>query len=436
VTTSFRVKQIRQSAGLFAVLLTAINVKADSVKLRIDDAVAMAISGSSGLAAMETRVSALRTRPAQVKALADPMLSINAMSLPVDTFDTDQEPMTQLQIALSQPLPFPGKRALKEEIAETAVSEQEFQVAEKSQQIAGRVRSLWWQLHAEEKALSIISDNRALLSDFIEITRAKYAVGKGLQQDVLLAELELNRLLDRELKVSGLRDAISARLASLVNLPPGSTITTISTLNSQDFQDLPELTSVEQLSALGAQSRKLLAAYRQRIIAAGKRVDLAEKDRYPDFRVGVGYGLRDGENAAGDSRPDFLSVMFSMNLPIYAAGKQDRLVEQRFLEKQQQQHQLDDALQQMASEIGVLYSEYSTARQQAALLQDNIIPQADQTVKAMMAGYQVNKVDFLNVVNGQIMLYNAQINYWNSLARAKSALAKLAAVVGRESLYE
>jgi outer membrane protein TolC len=54
----------------------------------------------------------------------------------------------------------------------------------------------------------------------------------------------------------------------------------------------------------------------------------------------------------------------------------------------------------------------------------------------MLAGYQVNEVDFLNVVNGQLTLYNAQINYWTVLAKAKSALAGLAAAVGKETLYE
>jgi cobalt-zinc-cadmium efflux system outer membrane protein len=54
----------------------------------------------------------------------------------------------------------------------------------------------------------------------------------------------------------------------------------------------------------------------------------------------------------------------------------------------------------------------------------------------MLAGYQVNQVDFLNLVNTQITLYNAQINYWESLSTAKQALAKLASAIGVESLYE
>ncbi len=54
----------------------------------------------------------------------------------------------------------------------------------------------------------------------------------------------------------------------------------------------------------------------------------------------------------------------------------------------------------------------------------------------MLSGYQVNKVDFLNVLNAQITLYNAQISYWEVLSRAKQSHAKLAASVGSEKLYE
>ena len=48
----------------------------------------------------------------------------------------------------------------------------------------------------------------------------------------------------------------------------------------------------------------------------------------------------------------------------------------------------------------------------------------------MQAGYQVNKVDFLNLVRAQITLYNYETRYWKLLASAKGALAKLTAAVG------
>ena len=47
--------------------------------------------------------------PSQMGTLPDPEISFNAMSLPVNTFNTRQEDMTQLGAGISQAIPFPGK---------------------------------------------------------------------------------------------------------------------------------------------------------------------------------------------------------------------------------------------------------------------------------------------------------------------------------------
>ena len=97
---------------------------------------------------------------------------------------------------------------------------------------------------------------------------------------------------------------------------------------------------------------------------------------------------------------------------------------------------MSDTIRAIETEIGVQAAEYIAARKQALLLKNEIIPQAEQTISALLAGYEVNKIDFLNVLNGQIMLYNASIDYWNAMASAKQALARLAAGVGKEAIYE
>ena len=54
----------------------------------------------------------------------------------------------------------------------------------------------------------------------------------------------------------------------------------------------------------------------------------------------------------------------------------------------------------------------------------------------MLAGYQVNKVDFLNLVRAQITLYNHETRYWQALSMANQAKAKLAAAIGKETIDE
>jgi len=128
--------------------------------------------------------------------------------------------------------------------------------------------------------------------------------------------------------------------------------------------------------------------------------------------------------------------MFNVSVPLYAESKQRRAIEQRNHEVSQRRLMVRHTLGTIQSAIAAHRADYEAARDQVSLLETAIIPQAQQTVTSMLAAYQVNEVDFLNVLNSQITLYNSQINYWDALGTAKAALAELAAAAGMEVLYE
>ena len=86
--------------------------------------------------------------------------------------------------------------------------------------------------------------------------------------------------------------------------------------------------------------------------------------------------------------------------------------------------------------ISTAVTDYHRAKQQFSLFGSGIVPQAQQTVASMLAGYQVSEVDFLNLVRSQMTLFNYELQYWKALSDAKQALARLEAAVGEESVYE
>lgn len=184
--------------------------------LELEQAVLIALEHNPELASLQAQSDAMHTMPSQAGALPDPMLSLNAMNLPTDTFDTGQEPMTQMQIALSQAFPFFGKRGLKREAVEHKANASDAMLADRRTSLAGDVRAAWWKLMYQDRALEIIEQNKILMRDFVDIAETKYRVGNGLQQDVLLAQLELSRLLDRELRILGLRRSAQAELNALM----------------------------------------------------------------------------------------------------------------------------------------------------------------------------------------------------------------------------
>jgi len=434
----------------FAVLMTAPfisqpmaeeNKAAQELSLHLAEQ--LAVQNNPALAAIDRQAKAMAAIPSQVGSLPDPKVSFKALNLPVDSFSATQENMTQLQWGVSQALPFPGKLGLKAEAAEQMAAaalenRQEFRLI-----LLRNTRIHWWNLAYLDKALEIIRRNQSLLRNLVKIAETKYKTGKGLQQDVLLAQLELSKLLERELSLLSVRAEEAARLNALLNRPAN----TIITLPEQNAHDLEELTykhrndlesmhtQVQSLKAWARENRPMLLAMDNRVKAADSRLQLAEKDYYPDFNLAAAYGFRSGINPANrQTRADFASLMFTMSVPLYTGSKQDKAVDQRTAEKAMAQFSWQDAANQVDADIDAAASDFKLARKQIVLFEQGILPQARQTTASMMAGYQVNKVDFLNLVRAQLSEFNTDIQYWQQVSKAHQAEARLAAAAGKESL--
>lgn len=399
---------------------------ATDAPLRLDDALALALAQNPGLAARQSRATALAAVPSQVGTMPDPTLSLNALNFPTDTFSGTQEAMTQRQIALGLTLPFPGKLGLREQAANLDADAAAHDVDEQRLLLVRNVRTAWWNLLYLDRALTVVQRNQNLMRQLNAVAATRYSTGQGLQSDVLLAQVELSRLLDTELALSASRRNTAARLNALL----GRRADTPILLPTEVNEDLPPVADSEELNRLAEEYRPLLASRRKLLEAAEARTRLAEKDYFPDLKLGLAYGFRNGNNPNGSPRADLASVTLGISLPLFADSRQKQAVSQRAAERQQQAYELQDSMLQVGAQIEQALADYRAAREQAALLKTGLIPQAQQSVSAMNAAYQVNKVDFLNLVRAQITLYNYETQYWKTLSSGWQALANLEAAVG------
>ncbi len=420
---------------LLAALFSGLSYGEESNELTLQEALDLAVKSNPGLAEMQARSKAMSEIPSQSGSLPDPVISFNALNLPTDTFDLNQEAMTQMQFGISQDIPFPGKLGLKQEISAWEAESALHNVDETRLLLLRDVKTTWWILFFLDRAMEIVSKNQVLLRQFVEIAQTKYRVGEGLQQDVLLAQLELSTMLEREINLKGSRRNTEAKLNALL----GKDAETAVSLQKKVENQLPKVMAESALYQKAEHSRPLLAMKQNNIQAAESRLQLAEKGYLPDFNVGAFYGLRGGENPiaqGGGDRSDFLSLRMSMNVPIFAQTKQAKAVDQRTSEVLQQKYAMQDESNRVQMRIAAAMSDYQRAVGQYRLYKTGIIPQARQTVASMLAGYQVNKVDFLNLVRSQLTLFNYETQYWRVLSEANQALAQLEAAVGEDSIYE
>ena len=394
--------------------------------LTATQAAKLAIQDNPNLAAMQARYEALAFVPSQAGSLPDPMVSLNAMNFPTDTFNRSQEPMTQVQIGISQMFPFPGKLGLKQQAAEYDTQIAGHSLEEGKLQLIKNVKTKWWQLYYLDRALETVAHSQTLLRQFITVAKIKYETGKGLQQDLLLSQLELSKLMDREIQLKALRRNQAIKLNLLTDRPANTEIV----LSDKISKRMPNLRSDDELYLRAESVRPRLKQMQTKVDAAQSRVDLAQRNRYPDFKLAMNYGDR------SDGRSDFVSVMVGVKIPLYTGVKQSKAVSQKNLDLIKNRYVFRNEKGLVMAAISSAITDYQRARQQFSLFGSGIVPQAQQTVASMLAGYQVSEVDFLNLVRSQITLFNYELRYWKALSDARLALARLEAAVGEEFIYE
>ena len=162
----------------------------------------------------------MATIPSQVGSLPDPIVNVGLLNVPINNFNLHSEDMTMLEMGVSQTIPFPGKLTLQEKIAEQEALAAADSVDEARLLLVRDVKQSWWRLFYYDRALNLLNETEHVFQQLIGSAQAKYQVGKGAQQDVLLAQLELSKLKKDKLELMSLRNAQNARFNALLDRGP------------------------------------------------------------------------------------------------------------------------------------------------------------------------------------------------------------------------
>lgn len=372
-------------------------------------------------------IKAVKETPGQAGALSDPKLEFEIMNLPVDTFSFTRQDMTQKQVTLSQQLPFPGKLGLKTKIAAKDVDIVERNHDELKLQLIREVKLAYYELCYILVAIDVTERNHTLLKQLISIAESKYSVGKGLQQDVLKAQVEMSQNADELIRLKKNAKVEEARLNTLMNRLPQAPISIPHGIVKNRFNY-----SIEDLQQIATESRPYLSGMTSLVDRSRTSKDLAQKEYYPDIGIGFRYGQRD--NAFDTQRPDFVSAFININIPLWYKDKQKRKVAEESYKIEVAQEAYNSAKNQVFLQIKENLDEVNKNRELLDLISTGIIPQAKQSLESAMAGYAVDKVDFLTLLDNQITLYKWEVKYHRELTDYEKSLAKMEHLVGK-SLY-
>ncbi len=411
-------------AGCFLTAFTTSFAGAEALNLKalIDEALA----NNPELTALKSRWEAFETRVPRAGALNDPTLRLDAINLPTSTFDFNTTPMSGKSVMFSQQIPFPGTLAARERMARHAAASAREIYRDREGVIVNMVKQAYFSLAFFDRSIRITQKNKALLKDFIRIAQTKYAVGRGLQQDVLKAQVSLSGLMDRLIKLRRMRRTAEAQLNLVLNRPPQAPV------GAPDGVTLTPLAlSLEAIRQAALENRHLLKGINQTIQQWAAAKEAARRQLWPYFTFTFGYRQRAFMPTDPVKGSDFLSFGVGISLPIYRGRKQHQKVAEAQANIRMVEAQHEAARQRVLFQVQTIYLEIGQHREEAELFRTAILPQAEQSLRSAAAGYQVDKVDFLTLLNNQVTLFNFEIDYYRHVTEHEKQLADLEAVVGK-----
>lgn len=384
---------------------------------------------SFALKQFKVKSQAYESESSAANYLPDPSVFAAIQSLPTDTFDLDQEPMTQLRFGLRQMFPKGDTLEINADISSLKSDQQHIAQTEHWLSLKKMAEQTWLEAWFWQKKGLLLQDDKVFLNQIVDFTRSLYEVGAKDQSDLIGAELQLMTLNERSIEALRKYNLKRQQLNVLAN----------SQLVGQALSDqLPSLAlaampyetmPVESIFAKHPRIAKL----NNDITIAERNTQLVEQDMEPAWGMEVSYGLRDGQNMDGSERADFFSAGLSVQLPLFSQQKQHKnqlAAKQRtglvMLER-------DEALSDLRFQYQSLQLQYQNTREQRVLYETEILPTLARQKQRALQSYESDKSDLSKVLDIFLKAQRATTMHQRLLVNEQQHLSSLNFLIGLDN---
>ncbi len=392
--------------GLILILAISVPVWAQNQDNSLRGLIEQAEKVNPNISMLQAKLEAARENVQVGTHLPDPVANLGLMNVPTNTFSLNQEAMTGKVLGLTQPLPFPGSLKAKAAVKsmDTLIIRQ--QIADLTNHIREQVSQLYFSLQEKRKDVRLTRESLDLLKQISLVAKRKFEVGTASLQNVIEVEVQKTRLQDKIEALNGEEMALQAQLNGFLLRDDSIYIPTtkILPITAQDLK-------TEALLKMAEQNRPVLKEIKLNETKAGLMEKEARYAFYPNFKVGVQYSQRSFNSATGMNYPDLLGLVVGVTIPINYGGKNTAKVNRARYQQDFYKQQYQFSLQVLRQNFGSIRAQMLALDNRENLLSKTLLPQAIQSYQAALADYQVNKIDFVNVMKAedQILKINAEL---------------------------
>jgi cobalt-zinc-cadmium efflux system outer membrane protein len=320
-------------------------------------------------------------------------------------------------LGASQELPWPGKRALRAQVAGAQADAMRMQSGAVSRMVVEQVKVAYFKLAYLQATLGILLRDDKLLSEMEQIAESRYRVGQGNQQEVLKAQLQHTRILQEINLHHREQGQLQVRLKQLLARAQDSPDIVTEPLHERS---LPE--SASELLQQARQNNPEINTRERLLKRADLQTELARKEFRPDFGLEYMY-----QNTDRKFR-DYYMLTFTVTLP--NRGRRRAELAEATANRESAAAELNAEVERRQAEVQDQYVMAKTSAEQLRIFREGLMPQAEATLRAATAAYQANRQDFETLLSSFRDTLDFEEQYQKELSEHESALARLESLTG------
>ena len=377
-------------------------------------------------AAMRYEADAAAQRVQPATALPDPVLRTELMDI------TNQgtgkgtsllpSQVGSTRYTLMQSVPWFGKRDLKQGVAEAGADQARGRTAATWAELSAQIKSAYAQYYYVAGSQKITRNQLDLVTQMEQIAQVRYANGIAAQQDVVRAQVEQTTIKTELITLDNTQRQMEARLNALLSRPMTEPLAI-----PQRLRSIPASANLKNYLALENRIREHnpdLFVDEAGIRASEKNRDLVQKNRYPDFTLGV------SPTQFGNTVREW-GLMVEVNIPLQQESRRSQERESEAMlaaakaRKEATANRILSALTENLSGI-------EAAQRTEQLSSGGLLPQANITFESALIGYQTGKVDFATLLDAARQILNAKLEVLKAQTDAQMRLAEIERLLGEE----
>lgn len=396
--------------------------------LTLKEAVSLAVDTDPWLTGSQYTQQALNDEATAAATLPDPRMSLMAGNFPLNSFDINQEAMTQLIVGVTQMLPRGDSLKLARRQKLQMAEQHPLLREDRQAKVTATVTQLWLEIFRAQESISLIEQDRSLFEQLVDAAKTSYssALGRARQQDVIRAQLELTLLQDRLTSLRQQQETAQQRLSEWIGenarANVGSELPVQSLAGSLPATDMGHSSAQSRYESI--RHHPALLAWDQRIHATQTGIDLARQKYQPEWGLTAQYGYRE-EDPMGSDRADLFSVGVSFDLPVFTENRQDKEVSAAINRSEALKTEKLLFARQLMAALDTATAQLVRLSERYALYSEQLLPQMAEQAEASLSAYNNDDGDFAEAVRARIAELNAKVDALAIAVESQKIIAQI-----------